>query len=235
MQTKWGEYIVVEGTDGAGKTTAANNLAQIMTEERGRPIMRVDEPDSAYFFGEHNALEPISAEIRTTIKNGSLGRLALTNILLFNASRVQNWFGSMLPHLESGGDVIAARSSISTEVYQGIAEGSDVQEIRNLTLQLLGPRYAVPNHLFILDIEDEEERLKRISSRGPLENPDTFEMRNEDFQFQLRQGYRNYAKEFHIEPIISHGDPMEIARKMWNVIDTANAREISDWLMPTNE
>ena len=193
------QYIVIEGSDGTGKSTVANLVADQLRNE-GRQVIRVDEPDSAYNeAGE--VLVPIASELRRIIKDGSLGRTALTNVLLFTASRRENWLQVSQPALEQGIDVVSARNYWSTLVYQGHGEGFDLDTITNLTHMSVGDEYMKPDHGFILDLNDEEERKKRIANRGALETPDTFESKGDDFQAKLRAGYLAVALEYGL-PII---------------------------------
>ncbi len=221
MAEKFGEYIITEGTDGTGKTTVANLLA-LRAYKEGHEVIRVDEPDSAYVFNPDNpnpeSLLPIASEIRRIIKDGTLGRTALNNVHLFTASRVENWYSATLPALQRGAWVIGARNWLSTLVYQGYAEGFNPQMIKDITLQSLGTRYMTPDHLFILDLLDEDERQRRIDSRGQLEVPDTFESMGNDFQQRLRNGYRTVAHDYNVTLTDASGSKDEIANILWSRI-----------------
>ncbi len=188
-----GQYIVIEGSDGTGKTTVANLVAEELTQ-RERKVLRVDEPDSAFYYPEGEAIVPVAAELRRIIKDGSLARTAFTNILLFTAARHENWVSAIRPALTAGIDVVSARNYWSTLVYQGYAEGYDQQFILDITRQANGEQYMNPDQGFILDLVNEEERQRRIANRGELEKPDTFESRGDGFQQKLRSGYRDIAK-----------------------------------------
>lgn len=202
--SEFGKYIVVEGTDGAGKTAVANLLAGDLSQE-GKRVVRLDEPDSAYLAGTEDeareALSPISIELRKIIKDGTLSRTAFTNILLFTASRLENW-QAIQPELQKGTTVISARSWLSTLVYQGYAEGVDPAFIERITEEIMGTEYMHPDFEGILDLDDEVERARRIGNRGSLEKPDTFESRASHFQIAVLEGYRTVAHERGI-PIIS--------------------------------
>ena len=191
-----GKNIVIEGTDATGKTTAANLLAARAYEE-GQRIIRVDEPDSPYRYTPGRAspepLLPVNAEIRRVIKDGSLGRQALTNLYLFTASRAEAWHTILQPALERGFWVIAARNHISTLVYQGAGEGVDARLIQNTTAAATGERYMHPDHAYVLDFNDEAARAARISGRGELETPDTFESKDAAFQRRVLESYRSTA------------------------------------------
>lgn len=200
MQSR-GEYTVIEATDGAGKTTAADIVAERLRNIHGREVIRLDEPDSAYN-ADGEILVPIASEIRRIVKDGSLERSPITNVLLFTAQRRENWLQAIKPSIESGVDVVSARNYFSTIVYQG-SEGVSEFAIRLLTRYATDKRYMKPDNLFFLDIKDEDERLRRINNRGPLDKPDTFESKNHEFQTSVANGYRELAKKRGAKPIFT--------------------------------
>jgi len=212
-----GEYIITEGTDATGKSTVADALAR-KARKAGHEVIRVDEPDSA-FNKEGEVLVPIASELRRIIKNGDLGRTALTNVLLFSASRLENWEQAVKPALERGAWVIGARNWLSTLVYQGYGEGFDLNTIRDITRSTMDDEYLRPDHLFILDLEDEDERTRRLNDRGPLETPDTFESRGDDFQLSLRQGYRTISKDYGIQIVSAIPPKKNVANTIWKQIN----------------
>ncbi len=226
MSERTGEYIVTEGTDATGKTTVANLMAERAYSE-GHEVIRVDEPDSAYLFepGTLNSepLSPIASEIRRIIKDGSLGRTALTNVHLFTAARLENWQTIVRPALERGAWVFGARNFLSTVAYQGYAEGFDINKIMEITRKSMGPQYMNPDHLFILDLEDENERSRRIAERGDLEKPDTFESRGTDFQQRIIAGYRQIANDHGILLTSANRPKDEIADDLWNRVQRSIA------------
>jgi len=223
MAERKGEYVVTEGTDATGKTTVANRLAELAYAE-GHEVIRWDEPDSPYAFqpGQKNPepLSPISSEIRRIIKDGSLGRVALANVHLFTASRVDSWENVAWPALQRGAWVIAARNYLSTTVYQGYAEGLNPNDIVGITRSSLGAEYMSPDHLNILDLENEAERAERIVQRGILDTPDTFESRNADFQRRLIDGYRTIAQDNGINVVSAAGSKESVAQEIWTRIQS---------------
>lgn len=182
--TRRGFYIVGEGNDGTGKSTQVDLLAKHLEKEFGVETYVMHEPDGC----------AIASEIRTIIKNGSLERDPVTNLLLFTAARHETWFREAVPVLGRGGVVLSARNYISSEVYQGIAEGLGVEYVHGVTKAFMDDRYMQPDLTVIFELED-AVRNKRISARGELLNPDTFESRGDDFQANVNQGYKQLATE----------------------------------------
>ena len=179
-----GFYIVGEGNDGTGKSTQIDLLAQYLEKEFDLETYVMHEPDGS----------PISSEIRTIIKNGSLERDAVTNLLLFTASRHETWFREARPVLARGGVVLSARNELSSEIYQGVGEGLGVEYVREVTRAFMDERYMNPDLTVIFTLQD-AIRKQRIAKRGELENPDTFESRGDDFQTLVDGGYASIATE----------------------------------------
>ena len=207
MENQQGKYIVIEGTDGTGKSTQVERLAERL-EGSGLEVVQFHEPDGV----------EISGEIRSIIKNGSLARSAFTNLLLFSASRRENWLQSGLPVLERGGWVVSARDYTSTLAYQGYGEGLDIDMINHVTAISTDERYMNPDTTLILDIDDEAERAKRIGQRGELENPDTFESKDSEFQLRVQNGYREIARKRGLKIISASRTIGEVERSIWNSV-----------------
>ena len=58
-----------------------------------------------------------------------------------------------------------------------------------------------PDCTIILALDDEAERIRRISRRGEPECPDTFESKCGAFQCRVNSGYRKIARRYHF-PVI---------------------------------
>ena len=175
---KRGFYIVGEGNDGTGKSTQIELLAKYIEKEFGLEVLVINEPGGT----------PIAEEIRHIIKNGSLERSAVTNLLLFTVCRYEVWFNEALPVLSRGGVVLSARNYLSSVVYQGLAEGLGSDYVRQVTAAFMDRRYMEPDLTVILSLEDDTRRT-RLNQRGAAKNPDTFEIRDDDFQEKINQGY----------------------------------------------
>lgn len=175
---KRGFYIVGEGNDGTGKSTQIELLAKYIEKEFGLEVLVIKEPGGT----------PIAEEIRHIIKNGSLERSAVTNLLLFTVCRYEVWFKEALPVLSRGGVVLSARNYLSSVVYQGLAEGLGSDYVRQVTAAFMDRRYMEPDLTVILSLEDDTRRT-RLNQRGAAKNPDTFEIRDDDFQEKINQGY----------------------------------------------
>lgn len=203
-----GAYIVGEGNDGTGKSTQIDLLAAFIKEHYNVEVLVLHEPDGC----------PISSEIRQIIKNGSLERDATTNLLLFTASRHETWFRDAVPVLERGGVVLSARNELSSEIYQGVAEGLGVEHVRDVTRMFMDERYMNPDLTVIFTLDDDIRRA-RIAARGELTNPDTFESRGDSFQDLLNKGYADIAAARNI-PIIDASDSIDDVQQQFRKLAT---------------
>lgn len=209
-----GKYIVGEGGDGTGKSTQIDML-QSRLAKRGIRSIQIHEPDG--FAGDESLGLPCvekAVELRKIIKDGTIERTPWQNVLWFTEARMHNWQEAMSPALKMGIWVLAARNVISTEVYQGIAEGVPLDKIEAITREQVGEEYLRPD-LTVVFSTDQETRAARIAARGELEKPDTFEMRGEGFQSKLNSGYLMIAEKYGYPVIDASRSREEVSDDFW--------------------
>jgi dTMP kinase len=158
-----GKFIVIDGPDGAGKSTQLKLLAEWL---RGQGL------DVEVFIDPGTT--KIGQKIRQLLldrENGEIGGMCET--LLFMASRAQLTFERIRPALGSGKVVVCDRFVSSTLAYQG-ASGVDPHKI--LTLAEIAIEGLWPDLTLILDVTT-EEGTKRIGvDRSRLKKPAEEEM-----------------------------------------------------------
>ncbi len=110
-------YIVMEGTEGAGKTTLCGHLTEHLTK-RGIEVMRVREPGGT----------ALGEAVRELVLHG--GEIAdWTEALLFAAQRSELLSAVVGPTLATGAWVLSDRSFYSSLAYQGHARRLGVDRV----------------------------------------------------------------------------------------------------------
>ena len=194
-----GKYIVIEGQDGTGKSTQVSKLAEYLKQDYSIESFVVEEP----------AGTPIADEIRTLIKDGSLERSPETNLLLFTAARNEIWRQASR-ELKLGKWVLSSRNYLSTLAYQGAGEGIDLDLIIDLTKKFTSQDYMNPDETIILSMLDSKKRQGRISKRGKLASPDTFESKPNTFQERVDSAYLEIAEQNDYDVIDATGSVDEV-------------------------
>jgi len=134
-----GLYLALEGVEGAGKSTVARILGDLM-RQRGHTVTMVREPGST----------ELGESIRQILLHaGDMAPWA--EAALFAAQRAQLVTEIVRPALEAGRLVISDRSYYSSLAYQGGARKLGVEGVRMLNeLALDG---TVPDFVVVLDVE----------------------------------------------------------------------------------
>lgn len=149
-------FIVIEGLEGAGKTTAISTVRQWL-ESRGHPVVQTREPGGT----------PLAEQIRTLVKSVQTEQVAPeTELLLMYAARVQLLSQVIRPALLRGDWVLADRHDLSSRAYQGGGRMIDATLIDSIRQAVLGQ--TTPDFTLYLDI-DPEIGLERARVRGELD------------------------------------------------------------------
>ena len=168
------KFIVVEGSEGVGKSTQIKTIKSFLEEHKIEYIV-TREPGGTSF-GE---------SIRSIILDQKNDTDNLTDSLLFYASRYENYNKIILPALKNGKTVICDRFHYSTLVYQGIVGDDElVKKIHNIFDSIFSKSI---DHIIYL-YTDPEESLKRISRRSIT---DKFESRGLEYLNKLNKAYES--------------------------------------------
>ncbi len=153
---KKGRFIVVEGLEGAGKTTAVQTIQQYLANHVPS-VLVTREPGGT----------KIAEQIRALITHNQDERLdPRSELLLIYAARIQLLEQVIKPALQAGTWVLADRFELSTFAYQGGGRGLDQQMIYKLSSFCL--QDFKPDLILFLDV-NLEEGLRRIKQRGDLD------------------------------------------------------------------
>ena len=91
--------------------------------------------------------------------------------------------------------------------------------ITAITNTFTDSQYMKPDIALILTIDDIDLARSRVSQRGELENPDPFEVRPDDFQQRVRDGYVAIANEFNIPTINAAQSIDDVAAQIFTYVD----------------
>ncbi|MDG6778279.1 dTMP kinase [Thiomicrorhabdus sp. zzn3] len=175
-----GQFITLEGTEGAGKST---NLAFIKQwlEARGIEVVTTREPGGT----------PIGEAVRDILLNTEFSEMhADTELLLMFAARAQHLREKILPEVEAGRWVISDRFTDASYAYQGGARGMGFERIAEIEQWVQQGVY--PDRTFVFDLPI-EIGMQRVAERGG--QTDRFEQEQHEFFERVRQAYLTRAQQ----------------------------------------
>lgn len=175
-------FIVLDGVEGAGKSTQLARLAAALTEA-GEDVVVTVEPGGT----------PVGGAIRELLLSPAHAIAPLTEVFLFCASRAQHCDEVIRPALEAGRVVLCDRFSAATFAYQGHA--GEVGEERVLRLDAEATRGLVPDLTIILDLPPGEGFTRKFGAGGAAE-ADRIERNERAFHERVREGFHRYASRF---------------------------------------
>jgi dTMP kinase len=178
-------FITFEGGEGCGKSLQSKHLYHRLNK-LVLPALLIHEP-------------------------GDISVSALSELMLFNASRSQLASDVILPALKEEKIVICDRFSDSTLAYQSFARGLDfktVQQINDIACQGLKP-----DIIFLLDVPPEIGLARKKAGAN-----DRFEQEDMDFHQRVREGFLKLAKQNHRRWVIIDATlpPKRIGQIIWN-------------------
>ena len=175
-----GAFIVLEGIEGAGKSTAIRTVSDFLTES-GRKVKHTREPGGT----------PLAEELRNAIKHEWQEKvLPVTEIFVMYAARAQLVENVIRPALAEGTFVVGDRHDLSTVAYQGGGRGVELSLLRTARHMAIGD--FRPDLTFLLDISP-ELGFERVRKRA--EASDRFENERLEFFRRVRQAYLDAAAE----------------------------------------
>ncbi len=178
-------FIVLDGVEGAGKSTQIARLAEAL-RGAGEDVLVTIEPGGT----------PIGGAVRELLLSPSYPEMTpLTEVFLFCASRAQHVEQVIRPALEDGRVVLCDRFSAATFAYQGYA--GEVGEELVAVLDDAATGGLVPDMTIILDLPPEEglrRKFGKHTSTGA--NGDRIERNEPAFHRRVREGFRRYAERY---------------------------------------
>ena len=176
-------FLVLEGIDGAGKTTHLQFLASQL-RGAGQSVLITREPGGS----------PLAESLREIVLHSPMD--GLTELLIIFAARRDHLRQTIWPALDRGQWVISDRFTDSTRAYQGTARGLPSSLIEAMA-QAVEAEGRGPDHVFYFDLPAEvAAKRRRDRSAGALlaEETDRFDSETIAFFERVRLGYRLAAE-----------------------------------------
>lgn len=191
-----GLFIVLEGGDGAGKTTQAT-LLSAWFDAIGLPHVSTREPGGT----------PVGEAIRAVVlSREELEMPAETELYLILAARAAFVRDVVEPALAAGTTVLADRFSLSTFAYQGYGRGLNLERVGTAIDFATGG--LTPDLYLVLDVPESEGEARQ--EREGVE-ADRIEKAGASFRAAVRDGYLEMSRTMPgVEAIDGRGSPERV-------------------------
>lgn len=175
------KFIVVEGLEGAGKSTAINAIVETLKAAGVADIVNTREPGGTV----------LAEKMRSLVKEEHEGEKLqdMTELLLMYAARVQLVENVIKPALDGGKWVLGDRHDMSSQAYQGGGRQIARTTMESLKETTLGG--FKPDLTLYLDL-DPRVGLERARGRGEL---DRIEKMDISFFDRTRERYLEIAEQ----------------------------------------
>lgn len=171
-----GQFIVLDGPDGAGKSTQVR-LLKAHLEEKGVETLALRDPGGTV----------IGDKIRAILLDKAHAEMSVRcEMLLFMASRAQLYDEKIRPALAAGGCVICDRWISSTLAYQAIAGKIGAEQVLHIAAAALERTW--PDLTIVIDLPA-EEGLRRTGDQ-----PDRMELKSPAYHNAVREAFLDLAR-----------------------------------------
>lgn len=195
-----GKFIVLEGGEGSGKTSAINFLKEAFNNSDN--IVFTREPGGT----------TVGEKIRNLLMDkGNKDILPITELFLFCAGRAQHVEELIIPSLKFGKHVISDRFDASTIAYQLF--GRNKMELLNsfLAINSIAKQKVEPDAVIWLDVTPEIGLTRKEKSQ---EGKTTrFDDERLEFHQKVRDGFASCFRKNHVNSLLA---------TVWHRIDTDN-------------
>lgn len=179
---KPGYFITIEGPEGAGKTTAIEQLMKQL-QPLGIEVVLTREPGGI----------EIAEKIREVILNKNhIAMDGRTEALLYAAARRQHLVEKVLPALQQGKVVLCDRFIDSSLAYQGHARGLGIDEV--LSINEFAIQDTWPDLTLLFDVAP-EIGLQRIAANSGREQ-NRLDMEKLPFHQKVYEGYQEVMRRY---------------------------------------
>jgi dTMP kinase len=169
-----GRFVVLEGPEGAGKSTLAAGLAGRLAERGQAPVL-VREPGGT----------PVAEAIRTALLDPARSHDGALELLYFATARADLVSRVIRPALEAGRLVLSDRFTLSTEAYQIGGRGVPTALVRQLNA--IATAGLIPDLTIVLDLDPAIGAARQAASG---KHPDRMEREGAEFHRRVADWYR---------------------------------------------
>lgn len=200
-----GCFVVLEGGEGAGKTTQWERMAARLTAA-GHDVVALREPGGT----------PTGDVLRQVLLDPRSSLTGNTEALLFAASRAQLVYAVIAPALARNAVVIVDRFLLSTYAYQGAGRGLPMSALRSINQFATA---GMAPHLTLLLTMPLDQALARAAARGAA---DRMEREEHAFHRRVQDAFLNASrKEWQlqhpeigvVETIDASGTPDDVTQR----------------------
>jgi dTMP kinase len=193
-------FIVIDGMNGAGKSSIINVIKPLLEKSTQREIIFSREPGGT----------PLGRCVRSLFIDSTerVPISALSEVFLFAADRAQHVSEVIEPALQRGSLVLCDRYYYSSIAFQTYGRGIDHDLVFATNQRAI--QGCIPDLVLLLDLPV-HEALRRTTKRNAQEDlSDTFEEESSAFHERVRTGFLTLAHELE-EPfyIINAGGSQE--------------------------
>ena len=201
---KIGLFITLEGGEGSGKSTQAQDLKELL-EAKGFTVTLTREPAGC----------PLGRRVRELLSDPSLRLDPRSELFLFEAARAQHVADVIRPALQRGDIVICDRFSDSSVAYQGYGRGLRLDDVR--LANSIATRGLVPDLTVFLNVPVETGLGRKVGEDAP----DCIGQEQAPFHERARQGYLAMAAQEPNRFLVRDGmlAPEEITRTIWRWLE----------------
>jgi len=172
-----GIFIVLEGPDRSGKSTQAA-LLKAWLEEAGHEVLVTREPGGTY----------LSEKIRRILLDPKSNIEPMTELFLYETSRIKHTLEKILPALKAGKVLISDRYTLSTTAYQGYGRGLPLKTVE--TLNRIATLDLKPDLTIVMDIPDKVFAQRELTRPGR----DRIEREPDQFRKRVNRAYKLLAR-----------------------------------------
>ncbi|MFA6434309.1 MAG: dTMP kinase [Elusimicrobiales bacterium] len=201
---KRGLFIVFEGPDRSGKSTQARLLVKWL-KKKNKEVVLTREPGGTR----------LSEKIREILLDPKSKIEPLTELFLYETSRIKHTLSIIKPALKAGKIVVSDRFTMSTTAYQGHGRGIPIKTVE--TLNKIATDNLKPDLTIVFDIPDkvfnERERLAQ-----KFFGPDRMERASSRFRQKVNKAYKSLSRRRGIERINATKSIEEIHTEIQSII-----------------